>query len=136
MLERVRAHNKPGANKGRQKRRPKAGTDQDDDTSPKSEPAATYPCSFVQLIGMAIRDKDYTRRLIAIFSLIVLAVLLGLAIVALALREVHVSNRIIWPVGIAGSAAAIVAALGRAVAGRFRRGEKPEFSDGEERDSG
>jgi len=85
---------------------------------------------------MAIRNKDYTRRLLAVFGLIVLAVLLGLIIVTQALRGVHVSHRIIWPIGIAGGTTAIVAALGRTVARWFRRGEKPESSDGGEHDSG
>jgi hypothetical protein len=135
MFERVRAHKKSGASNRQRKRRPKTEISQDSETS-KSEPSDTYPCSFWQLIGMAISDGAYTRRLISIFFLIVVAILLGLVIITQALRELHVSHRMIWPIGITGGATTIIAVLSTAVASFFKHRGKPGSNDEGEHDNG
>jgi hypothetical protein len=135
MFPRVRASEKQGKNKDRLNRHAEDQVSQDA-ASPESEglnseAPVTYPDSLWQLIGMALRNPDWTQRLNSIASRLGLVifvlllglalVLLGVAVVVLALHGVHTSYRFLFPVGLFTSASAIVIATARAAMKRFRK---------------
>lgn len=106
MSKRVRADKKLESNKGKPKRPSGNGTGRDKATKARS--FSGYPRSLPQLLAMAIEETAYTVRLIIITCSFVLAIFLGLTIVALALRGVHLSHRLTWSLGLFGAASAIV----------------------------
>jgi hypothetical protein len=135
MFPRVRASEKQGKNKDRLNRHAEDQVSQDaaspESEGPNSEPPVTYPDSLWQLIGMALRNPDWTQRLnsiagrlgLIIFLLLLglALILLGVAVVVLALHGVHTSYRFLFPVGLFTSASAIVIATARAAMKRFRK---------------
>jgi hypothetical protein len=113
MSRRVRADKKLRAH--RCKPRKRSGRRQNHAGASKSRSFLGYPRSLTQLLGKAIEKRAYTVRLIAIMCSFVLVVFVGLTMVALALRGVHVSHRLTWPVGLFGAASALVAGAIRLV---------------------
>lgn len=113
MSKRVRADKKLETNKGKPLRPSGSGISRDE--ASKARSFLSYPRSLPQLLAMAIEETAYTVRLITIVCSFVLAIFIGMTMVALALRGVHLSHRLTWSLGLCGAASAIVAGVIRAV---------------------